>query len=163
MSTHLIRTSIRLPRPIEEVFAFFADAENLGRITPPELRFRIRTPRPIVIGAGTVIDYTIGLYGLPMRWRTRILDWDPPHRFTDDQVRGPYAEWHHTHSFREDGTGGTHMDDEVRYRLPLGPAGTLVHPLVRLQLRRIFTYRQETIWKLLDLPGEVAPFEVEIR
>lgn len=163
MPSHLLRTSIRLPKPIDEVFGFFADAENLGRITPPELRFRIRSPRPIEIGAGTIIDYTIGLHGLPLRWRTRITDWDPPHRFADDQVRGPYAEWHHTHAFREDGDGATIMTDEVRYRLPFGPAGDLVHPLVRLQLRRIFTYRQRTIWTLLELPGEVGAFEVEIR
>jgi ligand-binding SRPBCC domain-containing protein len=163
MSTHLLRTSIRLPKPIHDVFAFFADADNLGRITPPELRFHIRTPRPIAIGAGTIIDYTIGLYGLPLRWRTRITEWDPPHRFADDQVQGPYAEWHHTHSFRADGAGATVMDDEVRYRLPFGAAGDLAHPLVRLQLRRIFTYRQRTIWKLLELPGEAGSVEVSIR
>lgn len=163
MSTHRLRTSIRIPKPIAEVFAFFADADNLGRITPPELRFRIRTPRPVVIGSGTIIDYTIGLYRLPLRWRTRILDWNPPHRFTDDQLRGPYAEWHHTHSFREDGAAATIMSDEVRYRLPFGVVGNAAHPLIRWQLRRIFTFRQRTIWKLLELPGEVGAFEVEIR
>ena len=154
MKAHLLSTALRIPLPRPDVFRFFADVENLGRITPPELAFRIRTPLPIVIASGTVVDYTIGLYGLPMRWRTRILDWDPPRRFTDDQVRGPYAEWHHTHTFHEDGPASTVMEDVVRYRLPLAPVGDIAHPLVKLQLRRIFGYRQATIWRLLELPGE---------
>lgn len=156
----LLATALRIPLPRDDVFRFFADVENLGRITPPELAFRIRTPLPITVGAGTIIDYTIGLYGLPMRWRTRILDWEPPHRFTDDQVRGPYAEWHHTHTFRDDGAAATIMEDAVRYRLPLGPLGDLAHPLVKLQLRRIFSYRQATIWRLLALPGVAGESEI---
>lgn len=149
---HFIRTRLVIPRPREEVFPFFAQAENLGRITPPELAFRIRTPLPVLMKAGALIDYTIGLHGIPMRWRTRISEWDPPHSFVDEQLQGPYALWVHRHTFTDHPSGGTLIADEVRYRLPLWPLGDLALPLVRRQLRRIFAYRQEAV-RMLLAPG----------
>lgn len=141
---YTLRREQRIRKPLEEVFAFFAEAENLGRITPPELRFRIRTPLPITMRAGALIDYTIGLHGIPMRWRTLIADWSPPHRFIDEQLRGPYKQWIHTHTFERDGDF-TVIRDEVRYRLPFGVLGQLVHPLIAMQLRKIFSYRHQFI------------------
>ena len=136
------------PLPVDGVFAFFASAENLERITPSELRFQILTPLPIQMRSGAEIDYRLRMGRIPFRWRTRITEWDPPHAFTDEQIRGPYRTWIHRHTF-EPVKGGTLMRDRVQYRLPLSPLGNLATPLVRRQLDRIFRYRQETIGRLL--------------
>lgn len=136
----LERTQV-VPRPIAEVFPFFADARNLGELTPPFLGFTILTPQPIEMRAGTLIDYQIRLRGIPMKWRTRIEQFVPGERFIDVQLKGPYKTWHHLHTFRAV-PGGTELGDLVHYELPLGPLGRLAHAaLVRRQLATIFDYR----------------------
>lgn len=144
----LERTQL-IPQPLREVFPFFSDAKNLEAITPAFLQFKILTPGPIAMQAGTLIDYRIRLLGIPMYWRTQIETFDPPRRFTDVQIHGPYRLWHHTHEFLETASG-TLMTDFVRYQMPLGPLGTLVHALwTRRTLERIFDYRFQKVAELL--------------
>ena len=153
MTVHVLERSQHVPRPRPEVFAFFADAHNLERITPPTLHFRILTPAPIALGQGTIIDYRLSLLGVPFGWRTLIEAYQPCHRFVDLQLRGPYRLWRHTHSF-EDAAGGTLMRDRVEYQLPLGPLGALAHAaLVRRQLRQIFDHRRRAIAAIFPPPG----------
>lgn len=152
MSVHVLRREQRLPGSPEEVFPFFADARNLEAITPPLLRFRMLTPDPIVMARGTHLRYRLRVRGVPVSWLTEIREWDPPHRFVDEQLAGPYALWHHTHTFEDDGAGATIMRDEVRYELPLGPLGELAHGLlVRRDLERIFDYRAQRVAQLLSV------------
>jgi ligand-binding SRPBCC domain-containing protein len=143
---HVLIREQRLPGTPAEVFPFFADAGNLEAITPPWLAFGVVTPRPIEMRAGTLIEYRLRLHGLPIRWRTTIAVWDPPHRFVDVQLSGPYRMWHHTHDFTPAPDGGTVMRDTVRYALPFGPLGGMAHRLlVKRDLERIFDYRQTAV------------------
>src|SRR5512146_2913502 len=132
MKEYVLERRTKVPRPLVEVFPFFAAAENLARITPPELGFRIRSTTPLAMRVGALIDYTIKLWGLPFTWRPEITAWDPPHSFEHTQRRGPYAIWVHRHSCVED-VGGTTMIDRVTYALPLGFIGRIVHPLIKRQ------------------------------
>lgn len=141
---HELRTSFEIPVSLDAVFDFFSEAANLERITPRELNFRIVTPLPIHMERGVVIAYRLRLFGVPFGWTSRITTWDPPHRFVDEQVKGPYAVWVHTHTFERTATG-TLVNDSVRYRLPLTPLGDVAHPLVRRQLGRIFAFREQAV------------------
>jgi ligand-binding SRPBCC domain-containing protein len=139
-----------VPSAIERTWSFFTTAENLARITPPWLSFTVATPWPVVIGADSVLDYTIRWMGVPLAWRTRIIDFSPPRQFIDLQVRGPYAMWLHQHTFEAAGDQ-TLCSDRVIYELPLGPVGRMAHALaVRGQLLDIFRYRRTVIAAALD-------------
>lgn len=136
-----------LPRPPEDVFPFYSDAFRLEELTPPLLRFHVVTPPPIEMRAGVEIDYRLRLHGLPLKWRSRITVWEPPHRFVDEQVKGPYRRWVHEHTFvpQDD---GTLVRDVVEYDM-LG--GWLTDRLlVRKDLRRIFDYRQARLAEIFS-------------
>lgn len=154
---HRLERAQVIPRPVPEVFAFFADAANLEAITPPFLRFRIVTPPPIVMAPGARIDYRLSLFGVPFGWETEIVAWEPNVRFVDVQRRGPYRHWHHLHTF-EAVPEGTCMRDRVDYALPLGGLGGLAHALfVRRTLDRIFDHRRATIAMRLGAIEGAAP------
>jgi ligand-binding SRPBCC domain-containing protein len=145
MRVYRLQRCQRLEADIATVFQFFSAARNLERLTPGWLSFEVLSPEPIDLQEGTVIDYRLRLHGLPLRWRSRIESWEPPHAFVDRQVRGPYRLWHHRHEFAAVGSG-TEMRDTVQYALPFGPAGRVSHALlVRRDLRRIFDYRHREI------------------
>lgn len=146
MTLHSFHAELWLPRPRPEVFAFFSEARNLEAITPPWVKFEVLTPAPIEMRAGTLIDYRLRVHGFPLRWRTEITAWDPPFRFADSQLRGPYRRWVHTHTFEEK-DGGTLCGDNVSYAVP---GGALIERLfVRRDVERIFAFRQEAMRRLL--------------
>ena len=142
MKTFTLTNELWLPHQPQDVFPFFADAFNLERLTPPSLGFQVLTPPPIEMKVGTLIDYRVRLRGIPMRWQSEITKWEPPHRFVDEQRRGPYRMWIHEHAFTSQ-DGGTMAKDTVRYAV-LG--GAIVQRLfVTSELKRIFQYRNAAL------------------
>jgi len=147
MKERVFTSELWLPRSPTEIFPFFADANNLGTVTPPWLHFEILTPGRIEMRVGTLIDYRIRLHGIPVRWRTKITVWEPPFRFVDEQVRGPYRQWIHEHRFEKSGAG-TLCSDRVRYAI-LG--GWIVHRIfVQRDVRQIFDFRATKLTELFS-------------
>lgn len=147
--TFFLRTTQLVARDLDTTFAFFADAGNLQHLTPPWLNFVITTPQPIAMHEGALIDYRLRLHGVPIRWRSVITTWQPPHIFVDEQLKGPYLLWRHEHRFTST-ADGTLVEDEVRYRVV---GGALANAFVRPDLERIFRYRQSALAGALDLPA----------
>lgn len=145
-NVHVLECVQYVARPLAEVFPFFAEPENLARITPPWLAFRVVSEGPLVMHEGLRIEYRVSPLFVPQRWESLITLWDPPRRFVDEQVRGPYRYWHHLHEFRRAADGvGTEIRDRVTYALPFGPLGALAHPIVRRQLEAIFAFRRQVV------------------
>jgi len=134
-----------IPRPLGEVFDFFSRAENLEALTPPTVQFEILTPLPIEMRVGAGIDYRIKIHGIPVKWKTEIIVWEPGVQFVDVQLKGPYRLWHHRHTFTEV-DGGVSMVDTVHYRSPLH---TLLVPLfIRKDIEKIFAHRTTALAEL---------------
>ena len=149
-----IERSVELPFLREKMFDFFSRAENLELLTPPWLSFNVVTPTPIRMCEGALIDYRLRVRGIPLRWRSEITVWDPPYRFVDVQLRGPYRMWHHEHRFTEV-EGGTRVEDRVKYAV-LG--GSLVNKLfVAPDVRRIFDYRTQRLRELFEASTDGRP------
>ena len=156
MKIHRLEREQHLPRPVEEVFAFYAEARNLERITPPLLGFTVVGDEAIELRPGALIQYRLRIHGLSIDWLTRIAEWVPDERFVDEQLAGPYRLWHHTHTF-ETRDGGTLIADVVRYALPLWPLGELAAPIVRRDLARIFDFRREEVERLASAGSLAGP------
>jgi len=154
MTVREFQCELWLPLPPDQLFPFFADAANLDAITPSWLHFQIVTPLPIAMKTGALIDYRLRVRGLPVRWRTRISAWQPPYRFMDEQLRGPYRQWIHEHTF-EAREGGTLARDRVCYAVPLD---FLLHRwFVRPDIERIFRFRSEALRRRFAGPEPLRP------
>ena len=137
-----------VPRPLAEVFDFFSKAENLQELTPAFLHFRILSVDPVPVRKGTLIKYSLRWRIFPIRWTTEIIEWEPPYRFVDVQLKGPYKLWHHEHRFVAEGNG-TRIIDEMQYALPFGVFGSIAHSLkVKKDVETIFAYRTEVVKRL---------------
>jgi ligand-binding SRPBCC domain-containing protein len=148
MKSHYLVTTTIIDKPIGEMFDFFSKAENLNKITPPELSFNILTPLPFEMKKGTLIDYKIKLNGIPMKWKTKISVWEPPFRFIDEQLKGPYVKWIHEHRFESLGNK-TRMTDTIEYLSP----GWILEPVINKlfvenKVKAIFNYRETKLKEL---------------
>ena len=150
-----LESDLWLPRPVDDVFDFFSNAANLEALTPPWLHFHIVNPA-IVIRRGVLIDYRLRLHGIPLQWQSEISRWDPPRQFVDEQRKGPYRRWVHTHTFEEE-RGGTRVRDVVEFEVPFG---WLVGGFVMRDVRKIFAFRQQALAKLfaVRLKPDTTPF-----
>ena len=145
MKTYTFQSTTLVNAPLDKVFDFFSKAENLQTITPPWLNFKILTPTPIEMKVGQLIDYRLKLYGILVKWQTEITVWDPPLRFVDRQLKGPYKVWEHEHRFEETGEG-VRITDTVNYQVP----GWILAPLIRRffvkrDVEKIFAHRERVI------------------
>jgi ligand-binding SRPBCC domain-containing protein len=167
MGDYVLERRLWLPRPRPEVFAFFADARNLSRVTPPVRQPRWLRPPPEALAAGDVMDFSVRLAGWPVRWRVFIREFDPPYRFVDVAIWGPFTRWEHRHRFIEGleaddpgGPVGTWIEDRVTYRVPIGALGRLAHGLVvRRRIAAMFAYRDR---RLREIFGS-APVSPPLR
>jgi ligand-binding SRPBCC domain-containing protein len=142
---HEFKAEQWIPLPPDKLFLFFSDEKNLERLTPPWLHFHVIGKSTPAMQTGTLIDYRLRIRSIPVRWQSRIDEWTPPARFVDEQTRGPYSLWHHTHSF-EPKDGGTLATDHVRYRVPGWLLGRLlILPMVKRDIQTIFNYRRTKI------------------
>jgi len=150
MKLYTLESNQFINKPIEEVFQFFSKPENLSVITPAKLGFKILSPNPIKMEVGRLIDYNIYLMGIPIHWRTLITDYEPPNMFVDQQIKGPYTMWHHTHTFHKV-KGGVEIKDRVVYSIPFGFLGRLLNYLwIKRDLNNIFLHRKKVIDKLFE-------------
>ncbi len=155
MKVYTLECEMLAPVSVREAFEIFQDPRNLARITPPWLHFRITSPGEVQMRQGAEISYHIRWAGIPLSWKTRITEYEPPFFFVDEQVRGPYRLWRHRHTFHPT-EGGTLVGDRVEYALPFGWLGRFVHRLwVRKQLRRIFDYRQAALARMMSRLAEI--------
>ena len=146
-----LSSEVRVARRTSDLFPFFSDAFNLERLTPPWLRFQVLTPRPIRMQVGTRIEYRLRVRGVPIRWISEITAWEPPHRFVDRQVKGPYRLWIHEHRFRDSGDGAI-CEDTVRYAVW---GGAVVNWLgAERDVKRILDYRRAKLLEIFSPGGD---------
>jgi len=150
LKVYTLKKEQKISKNILDVFDFFSRPENLATITPPKMKFKILTPKPIEMKEGALIDYTVRILGFPIRWRTLITKYGPPNIFVDQQLKGPYSLWHHTHTFTKISDNETLIKDIVTYSIPFGFIGRIAHSIyIKKDLEKIFLYRKNKIADLL--------------
>lgn len=150
MQVYTLKCEMLAKCSLQETFEVFEDPYNLAKITPAWLNFHVASEFPVIMRKGAEIEYQIRWMGVPIHWKTVIVEYEPPFLFVDEQAKGPYALWRHHHTF-EPVLEGTKVRDRVEYALPFGPLGKLVHTIaVRKQLEQIFRYRQEQLTKIFE-------------
>ena len=148
--TYTLSFAQQVSRPLPQVFDFFSQAENLEALTPPWLNFKILAVKPKPVQQGTLIKYSLRVHGIPLHWTSEIVEWEPPHRFVDLQLRGPYRLWRHEHRF-EARDGGTLISDTVNLALPLGVLGQIAYKIkVKSDVQKIFAFRENAIRSLFN-------------
>ena len=151
MKLYTLKREQKISKNIEDVFKFFSKPENLSIITPGKMKFKILTPSPIEMKEGALIDYTVNIFGFPIRWRTLITDYKPSYMFVDQQLKGPYSMWHHTHLFERLNDEETLIKDIVIYAVPFGIIGKLTHSLyIKADLDAIFDFRSQKIREIFN-------------
>lgn len=143
------QSSVVINAPIEQVFHFHDDTNNLLKITPPGVKVSFTTRGKK--GLGQDILLSVRQFGfLKTSWHVRITEYLPPNRMVDEQIRGPFAYWKQTRVI-ESTPQGTKLTDIVEYRMPFGILGTLAAFLfVRRQITDMFRYRQQRTKELLE-------------
>ena len=151
MKLYTFKKEQKISKSIIDVFDFFSKPENLSVITPNKMDFRILTPSPIEMKEGTLIDYTVKIMSFPIRWRTLITKYDPPNTFIDQQLKGPYSMWHHTHLFEKINDNETLIKDIILYAVPFSFIGSITHSLyIKRDLENIFDYRSKEIKRIFN-------------
>ena len=151
MKLYTLKREQKISKNIDDVFEFFSKPENLSIITPSKMKFKILTPSPIEMKEGALIDYTVNIFHFPIRWRTLITDYKPTNMFVDQQLKGPYSMWHHTHLFERLNDEETLIKDIVIYAVPFGIIGKLVHSLyIKSDLNAIFDFRSRKIREIFN-------------
>ena len=151
MKIYRLKSKQIINENIDQVFDFFSKPENLPVITPGKMKFKIITPKPIEMKEGALIDYTLKIMGIPLRWTTLIVKYHPVKIFVDQQLKGPYSMWHHTHNFKAINDKETLIEDIVAYGIPFGFLGRIAHSLwIKRDLENIFKYRSEKINEIFD-------------
>ena len=146
MKTYKLTGEIELPISIEEAWEFFSNPNNLGKIMPKDMGFKVVEDATLPLYEGQIIQYSVT--PLPLfktTWISEINHIKKPYFFVDTQLEGPYKLWHHKH-FLEATETGTKITDVVHYQVPFGILGRLLHPIIiKPKLNKIFEHRTEQI------------------
>jgi ligand-binding SRPBCC domain-containing protein len=146
-----LHTEQFLPITLDEAWHFFSAPQNLQKLTPSDLDFKITSPKMDAVYQGQMITYNIKIFPIiPTKWVTEITALEERKYFIDEQRFGPYKLWHHQHHF-EEVEGGVIMKDIIHFKLPFALLAPIAYKLfVKKKLREIFTFRHAVLDELIS-------------